>query len=68
MISISLKAVRTNTGMTQKEWAEKLGVTDVTVNNWENGKTEPTLSQLRKMSDLSGIPMDFIFASHRRVN
>lgn len=46
----------------------KLGVTNATVNNWENGKTEPTLSQLRKMSDLSGIPMDFIFASHRRVN
>ena len=65
---ISLKAVRTNAEMTQKEWAEKLGVTDVTVNNWENGKTEPTLSQLRKMSGLSGIPMDFIFASHRRVN
>ena len=68
MINISLKAVRTNAKMTQKEWAEKLGVTSVTVNNWENGKTEPTLSQLRKMSNLSGIPMDFIFTSHRRVN
>ena len=29
--------------------------------NWEKGNTEPSLSQLREMSRLSGVPMDFIF-------
>ena len=47
--------------MTQKEWAEMLGVSNATVVNWEKGKTEPSLSQLKTMSKLSGIPMDFIF-------
>ena len=61
MPKISLEAVRVNAKMTQKEWASKLGVSNSTVVNWEKGKTEPTLSQLRKMSELSGIPMDFIF-------
>lgn len=61
MPKISLEAVRVNARMKQKEWAEILGVSQATVVNWEKGNTEPTLSQLRTMSELSGIPMDFIF-------
>ena len=61
MPKISLEAVRVNAGMSQKEWAKKLGVSNNTVINWEKGNTEPTLSQVRERSLLSGIPMDFIF-------
>lgn len=61
MPRISLEAVRVNAKMTQKEWTEMLGVSNTTVVNWEKGKTEPSLSQLKTMSKLSGIPMDFIF-------
>lgn len=61
MPRISLEAVRVNAKMTQKEWAEMLGVSNAIVVNWEKGKTEPSLSQLKTMSKLSGIPMDFIF-------
>ena len=61
MPRISLKAVRVNADMEQKEWAKEVGVSVATVINWEKGNTEPSLSQLRKMSELSGIPMDFIF-------
>lgn len=60
MPEITLKAARTNAGLTQKELAKELGVSNTTVNSWENGDTEPTLSQLREISRLSGIPMDFI--------
>lgn len=61
MPRISLEAARVNAKLTQKELAEKLGISNVTVVNWEKGVTEPTLSQLRKISQLSGIPMDFIY-------
>lgn len=61
MPKISLEAVRVNAKKTQKEWAKILGVSNATVVNWEKGNTEPTLSQLKTMSELSGIPMDFIF-------
>lgn len=60
-IQISLKAARVNADMTQKEWARVLDVTLDTVLNWEKGKTEPRYSQLKQISQLSGIPMDFIF-------
>ena len=65
MPRISLEAVRVNANMTQKEWAEKLGVSNNTVVNWEKGNTEPSLSKLREMSQLSGIPMDFIFVPEK---
>lgn len=60
MPEITLKAARVNAGLTQKELAKKLKVAQTTVNNWEKGDTEPSLNQLREISRLSGIPMDFI--------
>lgn len=58
---INLAAVRTNANMNQREWAKVLNVEVSTITNWEKGRSEPNASQLRKMSELSGIPMDFIF-------
>ena len=58
---ISIAACRVNAKLKQREFAEKVGVSPATVTNWELGKTEPDLSQLRTISELSGIPMAFIF-------
>lgn len=58
---ISIAAARVNSNLNQKEFAQKLGVSLSTVVNWEKGKTEPDASQLRMISQLSGIPMDVIF-------
>ena len=61
MPQIRLAAVRVNADKTQDEWAELLGVAKSTVSNWESGKTIPNLPTIRKMSELSGIPIDLIF-------
>lgn len=61
MPKISLEAARVNANLTQKELAKILGVSNTTIVNWEAGVSEPSLSNLRKISELSGIPMDFIF-------
>ena len=58
---ISLAAARTNAKLNQREMAEKMGVDVGTIINWEKGKSEPSASQLRKISEISQIPMDFIF-------
>lgn len=60
MPKISLEAARVNAKLTQKELAEILGVSNATIVNWEKGNSEPNLTQLRKISELSGIPLDFI--------
>ena len=61
MPKISLEAARVNAKLTQKELAEILGVSNATIVKWEKGNSEPNLTQLRKISELSGIPLDFIF-------
>ncbi len=58
-IRISLVAARVNAGLKQRE----MGVDTSTIHNWENAKSEPTASQLRKISEVSDIPMDFLFVS-----
>lgn len=60
-VRINIAACRANTGLTQREFAEKIGVSLATITNWEASKTEPDVRQLRKISEISGIPMDFIF-------
>lgn len=61
MPHITLEAARVNAGLTQKDLAEYLKVTVTTVSNWEKGITEPTATQFRAISEVSGIPMDFLF-------
>jgi len=63
--TISLAAVRVNAGMTIEEFAKAVGVDKGTIFNWEHGKGEPTANALRKMSELSGIPMDYIFVPEK---
>jgi len=45
-------------GMTQKELAEKLGVSDKTVSRWENGNYMPDLSMLKPLSEVLGISLN----------
>ncbi len=60
-LEISLKAAIVNTGKKRAELAEILGVAEGTISNWCAGFGEPNVDQLRTISNLSGIPMDFIF-------
>lgn len=47
-----LKAYREKVLITQEEFAQKLGVSYVTLNRWENGKFEPTMKMKRKLNKL----------------
>ena len=57
-IRIKLAAARVNAGMTQDDTSKALGVTKQTVVNWENGRSEPSVSQGQKLSELYNIPLD----------
>ena len=51
--STSIKKVRLDVLMSQKEFAEALGVSFSTVNRWENGKGLPTFKAMKAISTLS---------------
>lgn len=59
-IKISLAAARINANLTQKDVAERLKVTNNTIVAWENGTSEPKVSQAIALSELYGIPFDNI--------
>ena len=60
MLKISMKAARVNAGLTQKEVATKLNVSNKTVCSWENGETFPSAEKIDALCNLYGIPYDFI--------
>ena len=49
---------RKNKKLTQSELAEKLGVSDRAVSNWENGKNMPDLSLFKPLCDILGISIN----------
>lgn len=59
-MAISLKAARVNAGLTQKEAAERLGVTPTTISKWETKITYPTISNVKKLVEIYSISVDDI--------
>lgn len=45
---------RVQAGLTQPQLAELCGVNRVTVSRWENDRTEPTISQWRRVAQATG--------------
>ena len=50
-----IKALRLHMGLTQVEFAERLGVRQKTVSEWENGVYAPTRSKSKHLELVAGI-------------
>ena len=50
--SEKIKLLREKMFVSQKEFAEVLGVSFVSVNRWETGKFNPTIKAKKKLNDL----------------
>lgn len=59
-MAITLKGARVNAGLTQTEVAERLNVSTVSVNKWENGRAEPTFNTVKKLCELYGVDLSQI--------
>jgi transcriptional regulator with XRE-family HTH domain len=54
----TIRQARERRGWTQLQVAIQLGVTPVTIYNWERGKSEPRVSQFRQLARLFAVSMD----------
>lgn len=63
MIRIKLAAARVNAGYNQREAAEHIGVSRVTIQSWEKYKTSPSVEQAEKLSVLYKLPLENIIFS-----
>lgn len=63
-----LRELRTKSGLTQNELANKLGVSGQTILNWENGIYEPKINQLIQLADLFGVSIDYLVERKTDIN
>ena len=59
--------IRKEKNITQSKLAEKLGVTDRSVSNWENGKFYPDIDALVKISKCFNISLDDLLSYDDKV-
>lgn len=56
----TIRELREAAGLTQLELAVRVGVTPSTIYNWETGRAEPRVSQLRRVAETFSVKMDDI--------
>ena len=61
----NLKIIRSAAGMTQKSLGEKIGVTSVTIGNWERGIRQPSFELLSKLADALDTSVDALIGKNR---
>ena len=54
----NLRLARKSSGLTQKQVSQKLSVVESCYANWEQGRTEPNIENLRKLSRIFDISLD----------
>lgn len=57
---LKLQELRTAAGLTQKELAEKIGVKNYTVANWEQNRTEPSIKDLIDLANYFECSIDYL--------
>ncbi len=56
----SLRGARVNARLRVEHVAKSMGVSKMTVYNWEKGLTQPKVEQFRKLASLYGLKMEEI--------
>lgn len=60
VIAKNICELRTSSGMTQLELAERLHYSDKAVSKWERGESVPEISTLFAISELFGVTLDYL--------
>lgn len=67
MLSLKLKQLRNEAGLTQEQAAEKLSVTRSAIARWETDKGIPDITNLIAISDLYGVTLDEMIKGDEKV-
>ncbi len=65
---LTLKALRTNKNLTQAEAAKRLGISEYTLNNYENFKSYPDIPMIEKILNLYSVKYDDIIFLPQNCN
>lgn len=68
MFALRLKELRENKGLSQKQLANKLDVSQSTVGMWESKKREPNFSTTEKIANFFGVSIDYLLDNTTSAN
>ena len=60
---IRLLELRTEKELSQRTLAKLLSVSQGTYNNWENGRTQPSIEQLIQLAQLFSVSVDYLLGN-----
>ncbi|CAM3505626.1 DNA-binding helix-turn-helix protein [Streptococcus pluranimalium] len=60
-----LKELRKKHGLTQKEIAKLIGISQSSYSNWENGNREPSLENVVRLAKLFGVTTDYLLGRYK---
>jgi len=55
-----IKDLRKERGLTQEELAEKMGLKYYNIGDWERGKCEPCVSDLKQLAEIFDVTVDYL--------
>ncbi len=64
IIAENIIELRTSTGMTQYELAEKLNYSDKSISKWERAEAVPDVVVLKGIADIFGVSVDYLLTAH----
>lgn len=59
--------LRTEKALSQRQIAEQFSVSQGTYNNWENGRTQPSIEQLISLAKFFGVSVDYLVGNDDAV-
>lgn len=65
---VLIAQIRKENGLTQKQLADKIGVSNATISKWETAKGFPDISLIEPLADALGISVSEIIAGERLVS
>ena len=60
MVSYRFKEARLQAGLTTVQLAQKMGLTQAAVSQWESGKKVPGIETICRLADLYGVTVDYL--------
>lgn len=68
MLAKRLRYLRTLMKLTQKEVANKLHISRVRYNYYENGKRQPDLEMIKQLANLFNVTVDYLIGNDNKKN
>ena len=67
-VAKNIKKIRTESGMTQEDLAEKMCVTRQTISNWETGKSQPDIETLTELAEVFSVDITEMIYGRKTIN